>query len=311
MLVSVVTFLCPTPYYLKAPGPYYTARSLVHVEGAETYPSRGRFLLMTVVAEPATVLYCLYSLFDPAAELTRAGPPQAQDGAVEDAWQMSLSQSLATDVALDYVLQTHPERARGLLVVQALAAGPNARRLQDQDLLVSLAGRRVRHLRDVGARLQAHSLDSPIMAGVERRGKLLTIPLQIWQNGPRRMLGFRFSPVLQDNGRPISIHIDSEQVGGASGGLVFCLELIDQLTREDLTGGRVIAATGTLDRRARVGPIEGARFKRIAAHRAGAQLFLCPSENLAELSQDSDQVPAVGVASLEEALKVLQENQSP
>lgn len=309
LLVSLGAYFCPTPYNLEAPGPIYSARSLVHIEGARTYPSQGKFLLMTVVAEPATLLYCLYTLFDPAAELTRKTRPQAQDGAVEDAWQMSMSQSVSTEIALDYILQMYPERAKGLLVMQAISEGPNAHKLQPQDILTGLAGQPVHHLRDVARIVQAHPANSKLVATVERHGKSVHVPLQVWQNGVRRMLGFRFSPVLQDNGKPIKIHIDSEQVGGASGGLVFCLELIDQLTPEDLTQGRIIAATGTLDRRARVGGIEGARFKGIAAERAGAQIFLCPPENVDELKGAGLRV--VGVKSLEEALQVLRAKPRP
>jgi PDZ domain-containing protein len=281
----------------------------VHIEGAEIYPSRGRFLLMTVVAEPASLLYCFYTLFDPAAQLTLKVRPQAQDGAAEDAWQMSLSQSVSSQIALDYVLQTHPERAKGLLVVQGVAQSPNAGQLREGDILTALAGQPVRHLRDIAQILQARPVRAPLAATIERAGKTLRIPLQVWHNGPRRMLGFRFSPILQDNGRPLNIHIDSERVGGASGGLVFCLELIDQLLPEDLTRGRIIAATGTLDRRARVGPVEGAAFKRIAAQRAGAQIFLCPRDVAAQLQGPGPQV--VGVSSLQEALQVLRAKPPP
>lgn len=311
-VVALGAYLCPTPYFLQAPGPSYLARSLVHVEGARVYPSRGNFLLMTVVAEPATVLYCLYSLFDPAAELTtRAHEPQAQDGAGQDAWQMTLSQSVSTDVAMDYVLQTHPEKVRGLRVIAATEGGPNQDKLKPEDLLVALDGKPVRHMRDIAGNVQPRAAGTIVTATVERTGKPQSVPLQVWQNGPRRMLGFRFMPVMRSHGGRFNVHIESERVGGASGGLVFCLELIDQLTDEDLTGGRIVAATGTLDERARVGPIEGVRFKKIAAERAGASLFICPAENLPELKGEETALKVVGVNNLQEALDVLRAKPAP
>lgn len=302
-LVSLGVYLTPTPYVLTAPGPSFSARKLVHVEGVQTYASQGRFLLMTVLAEPASLLFCLYTLFDPAAELT--GRPQAQSGGDQDAWQMSLSQSVSTEVAVDYVLFKEPKRSRGLAVVTVLPEGPNAQALKPGDILMNLGTKRIHQVADLPEVLNRLPANHLLTATVARGPTTLQLPLRIWQNGPRKMLGFRFAPVLQGDGQPVQIHIDSEQVGGASGGLVFCLELIDQLTREDLTRGRVVAATGTLDRQARVGSVEGVRFKAVAARRAGAQLFLCPKANLAELDNQGGSLKILGVDSLEEALSAL------
>ena len=119
------------------------------------------------------------------------------------------------------------------------------------------------------------------------------------------MIGAQFTPVLGTPKDPFILRIDSEHVGGASGGLVFCLEIIDQLTPGDLTGGRVVAATGTLDLRGRVGPIEGIRYKLVGAQRAGARLFLCPAQNLEELKGINTPIKVVGVSTLDEALAAL------
>ena len=308
MLLTVGAYYCPTPYWLKAPGPTYIANSLVHVEGTRIYSPQGRLLLLTVVSEPATLLYCLYAFFDPSAELTNSpgGQPQAQAGPKEDAWQMSLSQSISTTVALDYVLDTYPDTVRGLKVVQVMPDSPNRTILQADDLLLRLDDRPIRHVRQIARTVSTRPANSVVTATLERAGKQLTIPLKVWQHGSRRMLGAHFAPVLRDNGQPVHIRIDSEKVVGASGGLVFCLELINQLTPQDLTRGRVVAVTGTLDPDGRVGAIEGARFKLIAAQRAGAQLFVCPAPNALELKGVNTSVEVVGVSNLREALQVLQ-----
>ena len=52
---------------------------------------------------------------------------------------------------------------------------------------------------------------------------------------------------------------------------------------EDLTRGRFIAGTGTLALDGTVGPIGGMRDKVVAAGEAGAEVFLVPAENMAEL----------------------------
>jgi len=301
LVVGLLAIFCPTPWNLEAPGPFYQAQALVHISGAKTYPSRGRFVLLTVVSEPASLLYCLYSFFDPAARLV----PRAQSGGQRDAWQMQQSQSVSSNVALAYVINKNPQLVKGLRVLDVMAGGPNQAFLRKDDSLEELDGIALHHIYGLGTILQKHPAGSHLPAVVLRAGKRVLVKLKVWQNGQRKMIGAHFSPILGSPTDLLNIRIDSEHVVGASGGLVFCLEIIDQLLPGDLTGGKVVAVTGTLDLRARVGPIEGIRYKLVAARRAGAQLFLCPKENLEELKGQHSGIPVVGVASLGEALQAL------
>ncbi len=63
---------------------------------------------------------------------------------------------------------------------------------------------------------------------------------------------------------------------------MFALGIIDKLDAEDLTGGKVIAGTGTIDDEGKVGPIGGIPQKLVGAKDAGAVVFLVPADNCAE-----------------------------
>ncbi len=63
---------------------------------------------------------------------------------------------------------------------------------------------------------------------------------------------------------------------------MFTLGIIDKIKPEDLTGGKIIAGTGTIDDLGQVGPIGGIAQKIVAAKNAGAQFFLTPTDNCAE-----------------------------
>jgi Lon-like protease len=60
---------------------------------------------------------------------------------------------------------------------------------------------------------------------------------------------------------------------------MFSLAIYDALTPGELTGGKNIAGTGTMDDEGSVGPIGGIRQKLIGARRAGADYFLAPADN--------------------------------
>ena len=67
-----------------------------------------------------------------------------------------------------------------------------------------------------------------------------------------------------------AVRIRADHIGGPSAGLMFALEILNQLTPEDLTRGLKIAGTGTLSAEGEVGQIGGVEQKVMAAEREGA-----------------------------------------
>jgi PDZ domain-containing secreted protein len=215
--VSLLAAFAPTPYHLTAPGQAENVGPMVSIN-KRTFASQGCFILPTVISEPATILYCLYSLFDAEAILSKSQSPQPRaQSANDDARQMAISQRLSTLVALE-------------------ALGYDAR---------------------------AHK-------------------------------------------HPIEVSFQSGNTSGGSGGLVFALEIYNRLTKKDLTRGRIIAATGTLDARGGIGPIEGINYKLKGAQRAGASVILVPAGNLHEIDRATVNLEVIPVESFNDALNALQ-----
>jgi PDZ domain-containing protein len=95
-------------------------------------------------------------------------------------------------------------------------------------------------------------------------------------------LGILPTTAERDLDLPFPIEIDSGAVTGPSAGLAFTLGVIDRLTPGDLSGGRKIAVTGTIDEDGRVGPIGGIVQKAVALKDAGAVMFLYPADTPAK-----------------------------
>ncbi|AKN68601.1 hypothetical protein QR97_01130 [Streptomyces sp. PBH53] len=88
--------------------------------------------------------------------------------------------------------------------------------------------------------------------------------------------------------KPGQVEVDLKlaDVGGPSAGLLFTLGIIDKLDGNgsggDLTGGRTIAGTGTIDAAGKVGAVGGVALKTQAARRDGATVFLVPKAECAD-----------------------------
>jgi PDZ domain-containing protein len=86
--------------------------------------------------------------------------------------------------------------------------------------------------------------------------------------------------------KDVKVGLRLADVGGPSAGLLFSLGIIDKLdgdgTGGDLTGGRVIAGTGTIAADGTVGAVGGVALKTQAAKRDGATVFLVPKAECAD-----------------------------
>ncbi|MER5719719.1 S16 family serine protease [Streptomyces sp. NPDC002132] len=90
----------------------------------------------------------------------------------------------------------------------------------------------------------------------------------------------------------VTVTLKLADVGGPSAGLLFSLGIVDKLNGDgsggDLTGGRTVAGTGTIDAEGRVGAVGGVALKTQAARRDGATVFLVPKD---ECSQAKSELP--------------------
>ena len=104
-----------------------------------------------------------------------------------------------------------------------------------------------------------------------------------------------------------------DRESGSSGGLMLTLTIYSHLNEIDLTDGKTIVGTGTIDINGNVGEISGIKYKLIGAVNKGADVFLVPvGENYEEAKKLKEErnydIELVPVATFEEALKYL-ENQ--
>jgi len=74
----------------------------------------------------------------------------------------------------------------------------------------------------------------------------------------------------------IPVKVNPGAIGGPSAGLMFSLQIYQQLTDQNIRRGRKIAGTGTINPDGSVGEIGGIDKKIIAAKKAGATIFFAP-----------------------------------
>ncbi|HEY8080873.1 MAG TPA: S16 family serine protease [Acidimicrobiales bacterium] len=105
---------------------------------------------------------------------------------------------------------------------------------------------------------------------------------------------------------PVSVTINTANIGGPSAGLAMTLGVIDALSNGSLTGHVRIAATGTIDPSGNVGDVGGVAEKTIAVETAGATVFLVPPQELGVAqAAASGGLKVIAVATLDQALAAI------
>jgi PDZ domain-containing protein len=308
------------PYVTISPGPTIDVlgdngrKPIVQVDGHRTYPTDGQLRLTTVsITNPdahVTLLDALWAWTQsdrqvlPSAAMYPANSDAEQERA-ESAAQMVGSQDTAIAVALTelgYELDTHIE------VTGISPHGPSDGKLEPRDRIETLDGRPVGDVQDLFDVLDKVSPGDQVTVEVRRGGvlKSFRITTAPSPDDPKRAIMGVLVGTGYDFPFDVTVGID-DSIGGPSAGLIFALSVYDTLTPGALTGGAVVAGTGTISPDGKVGPIGGIREKILGAEDAGAQLFLVPADNCdsAVLAPIDDDMTLVRVDTMHDAVRAL------
>ncbi|HEV8571847.1 MAG TPA: S16 family serine protease [Actinomycetota bacterium] len=296
------------PLFALGPGPAREVLPLIDVHGARTYRPHGRMLLTTVGFEPATVFEAVVAWLLPDEQVVpedQVIPPDVTEQEYEryTLADMKASQIAATVVALRRVTD-YPERhGPGGLVQQVVPGSPADGWLSPGDVILAVDGRQLEDFGVLEEAVSAAGTRRDVALTVKRGNRERTVRLR-----PRRVPGADrpiVGIVVVEN-FPFDVTIRSGDVGGPSAGLMWALGLVDLLDPGDLLEGRTIAGTGAIDLEGRVQAIGGVGHKVVAAARAGAVLFLVPTDNLAEARAAGADIRLVAVSTVDEAIRELE-----
>ena len=131
--------------------------------------------------------------------------------------------------------------------------------------------------------LETNGVDRPATISIVREGVAQDItvsPVLSEAETPSPIIGVEIGATYVF---PVEIAVQLGDVGGPSAGQMFALAIVDKLTPGSLTGGAMVAGTGTISEAGAIGPIGGIRQKMYGAVRAGADYFLAPASNCDEV----------------------------
>lgn len=283
VIVLAVLWFIPTGYTAYAPGITGYLPSMVHVEGPHHKP-RGTMLMVAIYVLPVNALLYLWAHVNDDYQLM----PTAEvlpDISMAQYVKISLAQMAGSQedaevageraAGLDARVAVEP----GLSVLAVLKDSTAARYLTPGATLLSVGGYAV-NLSDL-ARVMGHfHVGQRVMVVAKESGHRRTFPVTLIHLAGDALpaIGVEVTtPVRYVIPRPVKFTVTN--IGGPSAGMMFSLEIYQQLTGKNLARGRIVAGTGEITPTGQVLEIGGIAEKVITVHRAGATVFLCPRAN--------------------------------
>ena len=318
--VALAGAIIRLPYVIYSPGDATPVQDVVEVEGTRTYPHRGEVLFLTVSVsseKPNVWRWLVAAADDDSDVIGEHDYLQGQSRSrveKENLAAMNESQLFAKKVALEQLGYQVTVTGAGAEVKQVLDGAPAEHKLRPDDVITTIDGQPVRVRDEVGEIVRARPVGTTFDFTVTRSGRTQRVEITTAEAPDGELRGKPYIGIDAATKSlrvqfPVDVRIDHGPVSGPSAGLAFTLTIIDELSPGDLTGGRKVAVTGTIDPSGNVGEVGGVRQKTAAAIDAGAKLFLVPRAEVRQARRRAGKrLEVVGVDTIEDALRVLHEH---
>ncbi|KON89208.1 hypothetical protein AF332_21970 [Sporosarcina globispora] len=285
------------PFYVSKPGMAKELEPIIEVENG--YEEQGSFMLTTVRMGRANIYAYVAAKFSKYQELypieeIRAENETDEEYNVRQLHLMATSKLAAIETAYKKAGIPIDYHYNGVYVLNVLPDMPAHGKLQAGDRIFKVDGKEFMSSDEFISTVSQKQDGNEITLTYERQDKIkeTSITLKKLKETGKPGVGITLVDDKEIEVEP-AVNINSEEIGGPSAGLMFSLEIYNQLIKADLTKGYKIAGTGTINSEGTVGRIGGIEQKIVAADKAGAEIFLAPNE---EGAADSNYKAAVETA---------------
>ncbi|ODJ53517.1 hypothetical protein BFR40_02555 [Brochothrix thermosphacta] len=287
VLAVLAVMLIPLPYYITKPGTTEKLGELVKVEG-KADNKNGSFSLTTIGLQHATALtltiakFSKYQEIDKESEIRTEGETEAQFN-VRQMYYMNSAKNNAIEAAFTKAKKPFKSEYNGIFVLSMTENSDARRFLKEGDTIHAVDGKKFKtseeFVKYVGTKKIGEKINITYTKANESKERTDKVKMVDIDKKGRAGIGITLVDDKNVQTTP-KVTVKTDKIGGPSAGFMFSLEILSDLTREDLTRGYDIAGTGTIEPDGTIGRIGGIEEKIVTAHKAGKDYFLAPDDTI-------------------------------
>ena len=312
LLVVVLLFTIELPYSIYTPGGAVDLNDRITVQNE--YDSEGSFNMAYVSMVRGSIPFLLISYVIPDWDIVPAEEITAEG---EDLDEMLEREKLYMQESMDAaIINAYQAAGKEVTITDTInevsyLAEEADTDLKIGDIILEVNGEAIDSLEDLRNIVEALEVGEKVDLIVSRDGKERECYAVTYDTSDGAKIGVSLLTTYEYETDPEVTITSKASEAGSSGGLMMSLTIYNKLVEEDITGGKKIVGTGTIDIDGNVGEIGGVRYKLIGAVKNDAEIFMCPEENYEEAKSVAEEkgydITIINVSTFDEAIKKLEE----
>lgn len=311
LIVFMVVINIPLPYYILAPGGVIDITDRIELENKNETEGTLNLLYVTEYEANVGMMVMSYILKDwdtEKIEEVQVSNETMEEIAIRN--KVMLENSMQNAILVAYNKSGNTVNIKGQENIVIATTSDNGIKVGDKILKANgIDIDNVETLREVIAKTD---IEENIVLDIIRDDKEEQINVKVTGNDEAKAVGVVvLTNYIYDVDPELNLTFKSSE-GGASGGLMIALNIYNSLTEEDITKGRRIAGTGTIDDLGNVGAIDGVKYKIIGAHKNKMEIVFVPKDNYEEAIKVKEEynydMEIISVDTFDDALNYLINN---
>lgn len=312
VFVYVICFAIKIPYEVEMPGGTIDLGNRVTIDGEKT-EIEGSFNMAYVGVVYGSIPHVLLGLVLPDWEVIKESDYLSENETVEDLnnrekvyLEQSKNQAMVAALVEAGIEYEITNEKNNVIYIDEEAETT----LKVGDNIIECEGEEVKSIDSVIALIKEKKKGDIINLKVLRDDKEKEVTAKVYEteDGPKiGILSITTYDVVTE--KVIEIESKSSE-SGPSGGMMMALMIYNALTEQDLTNGKKIVGTGTIDEYGNVGEIGGVKYKLMGAVKDKADVFLVPKDNYEEAMEVKEEkdydIEIVSVEKLVDAINYLE-----
>ena len=313
-IIIVVLLFYELPYVIYTPGGIVNLEERIVVDGEEDVTA-GSLNMSYVSLVKGTIPMLLISFVVPNWDILPSEEITREDESVDELLEL---EKLYMKSSIDNAtILAFREAGKELNITREVnnivyIADEAETDLEMYDELLSVDEKNLATIDELRAYVNTLNEGDTVSILVNRDGKEKECSAKIYNTSDGLKVGISFLTTYEYETTPEIEVTTKNSESGSSGGLMLSLAIYNAIADEDITKGRTIVGTGTIDINGNVGEIDGVKYKLLGANKNNAEIFLCPMENYEEALEVKEEydldVEIHGVATFSEALEYLMNN---
>ena len=308
-IIIAIILVIPLPYYVKLGGGIIKLENKIEIDEKG---ENGHFGALYVRESKAVVLTYILSYIVPSYDREKEEEVVVND---EDTKNYDYREKLYFTSSVDAATKTAFEKAGKQIEVASskyliiyIDKDSNTE-LKVGDEILKINGKVVSEYSEITKEIK-ESKDS-VKITVKRKNKEFETNNRFMDINGEKKLGVVISNEIKYTSDPkVRLKFNGKEAG-PSGGLMIALTIYDKLVEEDITKGKLVVGTGTIDMEGNVGEIGGVKHKLMAASKKKADIVFVPYDNYKEAKSLYDKnnykFDLVAVKTFDEAVDYLKE----